>query len=580
MITVRNRYPLLLISDLVNKLKGAKYFSKLDICWGYNNVQVREGDEWKAAFRTNRGLFEPLGMFFGLINSPSTFQNMMNDIFHDLIMQGKVLVYLDDILIFTKTLEEHRQVLRSVLQILCQYKLYLKPEKCEFEQTQIEYLGLVISEGQIQMDPVKVQGVLDWPTPTCKWELQSFLGFVNFYCKFVRGFSDIARPLNHLTGKVEWSWNKEEHRAFDDLKTRLTTAPVLAIPTDHDPFRVETDSSGHAIGAVLSQCQKDIWRPITFLSKSLNSAEHNYEIYDCKLLAIMTALAEWRHLLLGADYTTEIWTDHQNLAYFRKPQKINRHQARWVAELADYHFSLHHCPGHTNLHADLLSRCPDHERGEEDNQDVVLLKPEHFRRLVIIASAEEDPPGFLERIRRCFMNQDQVVQDRLKNKEEDWDEVDRIIEWKGRIYMPIDSKLREDIIREHHDSCLAGHPGQYKTHKLVTRDYWWPGILRDVHRYVEGCESCQRTKPHHTPVATPLHPHDVPTKPWEQVLIDLIGPLPESTGYNAVLVVVDRFSKMIKVLLAQLEMTLLGVARMLRDHLFCHHGLPQKVISD
>ena len=237
---------------------GAKYFSKLDICWGYNNVQVREGDDWKAAFRTNRGLFEPLVKFFGLTNSPSTFQNMMNDIFHDLIMQGKVLVYLDDILIFTKTLEEHQQVLRSVLQILRQYKLYLKPKKCEFEQTQIEYLGLVISEGQIQMDPVKVQGVLDWPTPTCKRELQSFLGFVNFYRKFVRGFGDIARPLNHLTGKVEWSWNEEEHRTFDDLKTRLTTAPVLTIPTDHDPFCVETDSSGHAIGAVLSQCQKDM----------------------------------------------------------------------------------------------------------------------------------------------------------------------------------------------------------------------------------------------------------------------------------------------------------------------------------
>ena len=294
----------------------------------------------------------------------------------------------------------------------------------------------------------------------------------------------------------------------------------------------------------------------------------------------MTALAEWRHLLLGVDYATEIWTDHQNLAYFRKPQKINHRQARWVAELANYHFSLHHHPGHANLRADLLSRRPDHERGEEDNQDVVPLKPKHFRRLIIIASAEEDPPGFLERIRQRFVNQDQVVQDQLKNKEEGWDEADRIVEWKGRIYVPIDSKLWEDIIREHHDSRLAGHLGQYKTHELITRDYWWPRILRDVHRYVKGCESCQRTKPRRTPVTAPLHPHDVPTKPWEQVSINLIGPLPKSTGYNAVLVVVDRFSKMIKVLPSQLEMTSSGVARMLRDHLFRHHGLLQKVISD
>ena len=579
-ITVRNRYPLPLISDLVNKLKGTKYFSKLDVRWGYNNVRIQKGDEWKAAFRTNRGLFEPLVMFFGLTNSPSTFQNMMNDIFHDLILQGKVLVYLDDILIFTKTLEEHRQILRSVLQILRQNKLYLKPEKCEFERTQIEYLGLIISEGQVQMDPIKVRGVLEWPIPTCKRELQSFLGFVNFYRKFIHGFGDIARPLNRLTGKVDWQWGNEEQHAFEDLKSQLTTAPVLAIPTDHDPFRVETDSSGHAVGAVLSQYQNDVWRPVAFLSKSLNSTERNYEIYDRELLAIMLALAEWRHLLLGADHEVEIWTDHQNLAYFRKPQKINRRQARWVAELADYRFSLCHRPGRANLKADLLSRRPDHARGEEDNQDIVLLKPEHFRRLLMEGRSEEDSSVILERIRRRFANLDRIVKDRLENKEEGWKESDRVVEWKGRVYVPLDSKLREDIIREHHDSCIAGHPGQYKTHELVTRDYWWPGVLRDIRRYVEGCESCQRTKPRRAPLAAPLHPHDVPTKPWEQVSIDLIGPLPESAGYNAVLVIVDRFSKMVKIQPSQLETTSSGVARMLRDHLFRHHGLPQKIISD
>ena len=256
----------------------------------------------------------------------------------------------------------------------------------------------------------------------------------------------------------------------------------------------------------------------------------------------MIALAEWRHLLLGADYAVEIWTDHQNLAYFRKPQKINRRQARWVAELADYHFSLHHRPGRANLRADLLSRCPDHERGEEDNQDIILLKPEHFRRLVTAAWTEEGPSDFVERMRRRFTNRDQVVQDRLKDGEEGWSESDQIMEWKGRVYVPIDSKLREDIIREHHDSCLAGHPGQYKTHELIMRDYWWPGVLRDTRKYVEGCESCQRTKLRHMLVAAPLHPHDIPTKPWEQVSIYLIGPLPESTGYNAILISKSPFS--------------------------------------
>jgi hypothetical protein len=205
-ITVKNRYPLPLISELVNKLKGAKYFTKLDVRWGYNNVRIKEGDEWKAAFRTNRGLFEPLVMFFGLTNSPATFQNLMNDIFHDLILEGKVLVYLDDILIFTRTLEEHRQITQRVLQILRQNKLYLKPEKCEFEVRKSNTWASSSHKNQVRMDPVKVQGILDWPTPSSKKELQSFLGFVNFYRRFIRGFGDIAKPLTMLTGKVDWSW--------------------------------------------------------------------------------------------------------------------------------------------------------------------------------------------------------------------------------------------------------------------------------------------------------------------------------------------------------------------------------------
>ena len=178
---MKNKYPLPLISELVNQLRGAKYFTKLDIRWGFNNVRIKTGDEWKAAFRTNRGLFEPLVMFFGLTNSPATFQTMMNDIFRELIAEEVVVVYLDDILIFTRTIEEHRDVTRRVLEILRHHKLYLKPEKCEFEKTKVEYLGLVISQDQVEMDPVKVAGVKEWPEPMDKKEVQAFLGFVNFY---------------------------------------------------------------------------------------------------------------------------------------------------------------------------------------------------------------------------------------------------------------------------------------------------------------------------------------------------------------------------------------------------------------
>ena len=184
--TVKNRYPLPLVSDIVNRLKGAKYFSKFDVRWGYNNIRIKEGDEWKAAFSTNQGLFEPQVMFFGLTNSPATFQALMNSIFSDLIAAGKVAVYLDDILIFTMTLEEHRKITHDVLNRLRNHDLYLRPEKCVFEQQEIEYLGLVIKEGQISMDPAKVEAVRNWPVPHNLQAVRGFLGFANFYRRFIK----------------------------------------------------------------------------------------------------------------------------------------------------------------------------------------------------------------------------------------------------------------------------------------------------------------------------------------------------------------------------------------------------------
>jgi len=229
--------------ELIEKLKGARWFTKLDVRWGYRNVRIKEGDEWKAAFRTNHRLFEPLVMMFGLTNTPSTFQTMMNDIFADLIAEGKVCVYLDDILIFSRDLSEHQRITRIVLEHLRKNKLFLKHEKCEFEQRKIEYLGVIISEGQVEMDPVKVAGVAEWPTPTTKKELQQFLGFTNFYRRFILDYSHIASPLFILTGVKDFKWGEEQAEAFKELKERITSAPVLALADDSKAFRVEADSS-------------------------------------------------------------------------------------------------------------------------------------------------------------------------------------------------------------------------------------------------------------------------------------------------------------------------------------------------
>ncbi len=233
------------------------------------------------------------------------------------------------------------------------------------------------------MDPVKIAGIAAWPVPIKKVQLQSFLGFTNFYRRFIKGYSRVVKPMTQLTGNDPWKWGKAQQDAFEELKRLLAEEVVLAIPTENGKFRVEADASEGAIGAVLSQEQDGKWCPVAFLSKSLTITERNYEIYDKELLAIMLALDEWRHYLMGAAQDFEIWTDHQNLQYFRKPQKLNRRQARWVTELAEYHFSLHHKPGASNKKADLLSRRADHDTGKEDNDEVIVLKPEHFRALVM-----------------------------------------------------------------------------------------------------------------------------------------------------------------------------------------------------
>jgi hypothetical protein len=381
-ITRKNRYPLPLIDDLIHRLKDARYFTKLDVRWGYNNVRICEGDEWKAAFCTNRGLFEPLVMYFRLTNSPVTFQMMMNEIFQDLITEGVVSVYLDDILIFTNSLEEHSQITCLVLDRMREHKLYLRPEKCEFEKVRIEYLGIIISHNKVEMDPVKIAGVVDWPMPSNKKEVQSFVGFVNFYRHFIPGFSHHARALFDLTMKdVRFIWGLPQEDSFMKLKELVTSAPVLVLPNDNLLFRLEADSSGIATSMVLSQQQVDdnAWHPVTFLSKALNPVEQNYEIHDTEMLAIIQGLEEWRHYLEGARDPVEIWTDHKNLEYFRVAQKLNCRQARWSLYLSCFDFTLHHKPGRRMGKPDTLSRRADHGSGQGDNDNLTLLAPELFR---------------------------------------------------------------------------------------------------------------------------------------------------------------------------------------------------------
>jgi len=305
-------------------------------------------------------------MYFGFSNAPATFQSIINDILGDLIRIRLVMVYLDDILIFGTCLKEHKRLVKEVLKRLQFNDLYAKAEKCFFEQSSIKYLGIIISENKVQMDEEKLSGVIEWLVLTKVKQVQAFLGFANFYCRFIKNFAKMSKPLSDLTKKdCIWNWDIEQQNAFEVLKKAFTTASVLKIPNDKDPFKLSTDASDFATRAVLSQkdMQTNLWHPVAFFSKSLDVHKRNYEIYDKELLAVIWGLEEYRHHLEGHPHKVEIWLDHQNLIFFRTAQKLTRRQARWALFMTRFDFVLYHKPGKTMQAEDLLSRQADHEMG-------------------------------------------------------------------------------------------------------------------------------------------------------------------------------------------------------------------------
>ena len=282
------------------------------------------------------GSFEPTVMFFGLTNLPATFQAMMNELLRDLINTGKVAAFIDDVIIGTETEEGHDELVVEVIRRLEENNLYVKLEKCKWKVREVGFLGVVIGPEGIKMEEVKVKGVLEWLTLKCVKDVQKFLGLANYYRQFIKGFASIARPLHDMVKKdKKWEWMERQEKVFEELKKRFTEKPVLAAPDLDKKMRMEVDTSDYVTEGVLSmECEDGLWRPVAFLSKSLNETERNYEIHDKEMLAIVRGLEAWRHLLEGAQFKFEIWMDHKNLEYFMKAQKLNRRQARWALYLS------------------------------------------------------------------------------------------------------------------------------------------------------------------------------------------------------------------------------------------------------
>ncbi|KAJ9510305.1 hypothetical protein QJQ45_015781 [Haematococcus lacustris] len=594
-LTVRDRYPLPRIDDLFDKLAGKRVFSSLDLQSGYHQIRITEEDVPKTAFLTPMGQFQLKVLCFGLTNAPATFQRMMNNVFKPLINEC-VLVYIDDILVMSNTPEEHVQHLRQVLQLMRENKFYAKLAKCEFNKTQLAFLGHIVGSKGIAVDPAKVQVVKEWPTPRNLKDLQAFLGLANYFRRFISNFSSLAAPLTNLTSKqvaAAYDWEHfggAELEAFNALKETLCSALVLALPDFSKPFVVCTDASLVGTGGVLMQDG----RPIAYTSKKMSPAETRYATGEQELLGIIRAVREWRCYLDGAVDVT-ILTDHNPLIYLQTQPNLSRRQVRWMEELSRYKYEIKYIPGATNV-ADPISRNPalanevaltssssPQNADSEDAMTVIMTLSSRAERPIyaittrrtaarLRENAELGQVAAREAAQRA--NQLAIKQAYAADK--------RFADEAFTSQLPDDAALRKKVIYTMHDTRSAGHLGMTKTLEQVTRWFTWPGVSEDVKSYVRSCHSCQVNKSSAKKPAGLLQPLPIPERPWDSVSMDLIVKLPASgpNKYDSILVFVDRLTKMVHLVKTWESMTATQYAKLFLEHVFRLHGMPRSVVSD
>lgn len=625
-ITIKNRYPIPLIRETLDRLCKAKFYTKLDIIAAFNRLRVKEGCEYLTAFNTRYGQFEYLVMPFGLCNAPSTFQGYINETLHDLL-DDFCTAYLDDILIFSNALKEHRKHVVLILQRLRKAGLHADIDKSEFEVQEVKYLGLIITTEGIRMDPAKVLTILNWATPRSVKDILAFLGFANFYRRFIEGFSRIVMPMTLLTrtkNKTPFKWDAACQHAFELLKARFTTAPILRHFNPDLETWVECDASDHVVAGILSQKDESgILRPIAFFSHKMNPHECNYEIYDKELLAIVKAFEEWRSELAGTDpdKPINVYSDHRALEYFMTTKALNRRQARWSEFFSEFQFKIHYRPGKQGTKPDSLTRRPgDRPKAEDERslyQHQTLLKPENLSRgmlppkklqstvqLAIISTDEEEVGIDIEKLIATAYEKDEIARNIMKALERGDRQLSPMIAknlnayrvsladckteggrlfMKGKLWVPDDSHLHLNIILQHHDLPAAGHPGREKTYEMLQRNYYWPGMATHVKQYVKNCHGCKRSKAFRNAYAGGLQQLQVPQQAWKDISVDFVVELPKSRLDNLectnIMVVTDRLTKQ-RHYIATDSIDAITTAKLFYRHIFKLHGLPDTITSD
>jgi hypothetical protein len=574
-ITVKNRYPLPRVDELFDRLRGARYFSKLDLRSGYHQVRIHPDDVQKTAFRTRYGHFEFLVLPFGLTNAPATFMHLMQSIFRP-YLDSFVIVFLDDILIYSKTLEDHREHVRAVLELLRENKLYAKESKCEFFKTSVSFLGHVVSEEGISMEKDKVKAIQSWPAPTNVVGVRSFLGLAGYYRRFVHNFSRIASPLSELLQKDKpFQWKNEQQLAFEQLKKAVSSAPVLAIPDESLPYVVTTDASGFAVGATISQDHGQGLQPIAFMSKKMLPAERSYPTHEQELLAVICALKEWRHYLHGQKFC--IITDHQSLKYLSTQPHLSARQIRWSEFLQQFDYEMEYKQGKLNVVADALSRRRDWQ--EEGTESTAITHQFNGLSESTVDFSEE----LMRKVKLAYVSDEKcreiVLNPRMFHTNFT---VSKGLIYCGRqLYIPANEELKLQLLHEAHDAPTGGHVGIAKTVDALSRSYYWPNMQQEVKDYITTCLACQSNKARSQRQHGLAQAIKSPPRRWDQVTMDLITQLPRTTeGNDAIVVVVDKYSKMLHCFPTTTTVTAPQLAKLFMNGIVRHHGIPSSIISD
>lgn len=621
--TVKDAYSLPRIEEALEAMGGCSWFSVLDLKSGYWQIELEEQDKPKTAFTVGPlGFYECNRMAFGLTNAPATFQRLMEHCMSDLNF-NKCIVYIDDIVIYSRTFEEHLERLESVFERLEQYGLKLKSSKCSFFRNKVKYLGHVISSAGIETDPAKTEAVRDWPVPTDLASLRTFLGFASYYRKFVPNFARMVKPLNAMlksdsrkskkASPESWNWTNECHRAFEAVIEKLTSPPILCYPDFNEPFLVNTDASCDGLGATLSQFRDGRECVVAYASRALRRSEHNYPAHKLEFLCLKWAVTEKFHeYLYGNNFTVR--TDNNPLTYVTSSAKLDATGHRWLAALAAYNFTIEYRAGRLNKDADGLSR--QTERIEMDSIKAIAQQTTSpaienlyvdIDVLPILCHPTIGPGMTYGEIQR-EQKGDEVISKVLKYLEigrkpsrkerktenklvlrviKTWDRLflhDGVLYRKTRTgpqgedvsQLVLPKSLREIALKGVHND--VGHFGLERSLDLARCRFYWPAMAKDVEEWVRTCESCalrRAPKPSH---AAPLV-SITSSEPLELVCIDYLKLEQSKGGYENILVITDHFTKYAQAIPTR-NQTAKTTAKVLFEKFIVFYGFPSRIHSD